>query len=60
MEKRTLDNKAVAAASKHFEKFYYSEVFTDIINNFASGMLFLCTKHFNMYLHIYTLVEYNL
>jgi hypothetical protein len=38
MEKRVIDNKAIAAASKHFEKFYCSEVFTDIINNFASGM----------------------
>jgi hypothetical protein len=39
MEKRILDSKAIASASKHFEKFYYSEVFTDIINNFSTGML---------------------
>jgi hypothetical protein len=39
MEKRIIDSKTIASASKHFEKFYYSEVFTDIINNFSTGML---------------------
>jgi hypothetical protein len=39
MEKRMIDSKAIASASKHFEKFYYSEVFTDIINHFSTGML---------------------
>lgn len=30
------DPKVLAAAAKHFEKFYESEVFSDIINNFAT------------------------
>ena len=39
MDNRTVDGKAIASATKHFEKFYASEVFTDIINNFSTGML---------------------
>jgi len=31
-----MDPKVLAAAAKHFEKFYESEVFADIIDNFAS------------------------
>ena len=30
------DPKILAAAAKHFEKFYESEVFSDIVNNFAT------------------------
>ena len=30
------DPKVLAAAAKHFQKFYESEVFSDIVNNFAS------------------------
>ena len=30
------DPKILAAAAKHFEKFYESEVFADILDNFAS------------------------
>ena len=32
----SMDPKVLAAAAKHFEKFYESEVFADIIDNFAS------------------------
>ena len=31
-----MDPKILAAAAKHFEKFYESEVFADILDNFAS------------------------
>ena len=31
-----MDPKTLAAAAKHFEKFYESEVFADILDNFAS------------------------
>ena len=31
-----MDAKVLAAAAKHFEKFYESEVFADILDNFAS------------------------
>ena len=31
-----MDPKILAAAAKHFEKFYESEVFSDILDNFAS------------------------
>ena len=30
------DQKLLAAAAKHFEKFYESEVFSEIVNSFAS------------------------
>jgi hypothetical protein len=38
MDNKMLDSKAIASATKHFEKFYASEVFTDIINYFSTGI----------------------
>ena len=31
-----MDNKVAAQVAKHFDKFYYSEVFSDIIDHFSS------------------------
>jgi len=53
------DPKVLAAAAKHFQKFYESEVFSDIVNNFAS-VCELLDVHPGSFVSFYPALKRNL